>query len=300
LTILINFDRFGLVLQGGLDMKKLILHAFLLIGLLSVSGSAYALDFIKFGTSHDADFWGTPDIYFAPFPSTVEYLAARGKSQTTSVDLTDQNVQDAFNGDFGSFEAVVVSESIDTLSPESYALFTQFVESGGCLILTGDHGDGEDEFLNNTFGYSVVILGNTDQDDMYFIQSGASGTAFAGGPGDLEAADETATFGNTPGSVIYSGSTGVAVFTDEFGAGKVVAIGWDYCCLESEDPPSNTENQILDWYEVVNRAFDECTGTATSFTRPIPTLSEWGLIAMAGILGIFGLFAALRKRKVTA
>jgi len=33
--------------------------------------------------------------------------------------------------------------------------------------------------------------------------------------------------------------------------------------------------------------------------RPIPTLSEWGLIAMAGVLGIIGLLA-IRRRKVTA
>jgi len=34
-------------------------------------------------------------------------------------------------------------------------------------------------------------------------------------------------------------------------------------------------------------------------TTPIPTLSEWGLIAMAGILGIVG-FMVIRRRKVTA
>ena len=33
--------------------------------------------------------------------------------------------------------------------------------------------------------------------------------------------------------------------------------------------------------------------------RPIPTLSEWGLIAMAGVLGIIGLLA-IQRRKVTA
>ena len=33
--------------------------------------------------------------------------------------------------------------------------------------------------------------------------------------------------------------------------------------------------------------------------RPIPTLSEWGLIAMAGVLGIIGLLA-IRRRKATA
>jgi len=33
--------------------------------------------------------------------------------------------------------------------------------------------------------------------------------------------------------------------------------------------------------------------------QPIPTLSEWGLIAMAGVLGIVG-FMVIRRRKVTA
>ena len=32
---------------------------------------------------------------------------------------------------------------------------------------------------------------------------------------------------------------------------------------------------------------------------PIPTLSEWGSIAMAGVLGIIG-FMVIRRRKVTA
>ncbi len=32
----------------------------------------------------------------------------------------------------------------------------------------------------------------------------------------------------------------------------------------------------------------------------VPTLSEWGLIAMAGILGIIGFIMVIRRRKVTA
>ncbi|MCK5391270.1 MAG: IPTL-CTERM sorting domain-containing protein [Deltaproteobacteria bacterium] len=32
----------------------------------------------------------------------------------------------------------------------------------------------------------------------------------------------------------------------------------------------------------------------------IPTLSEWGLIAMSGILGIVGFIMVIRRRKVTA
>lgn len=36
----------------------------------------------------------------------------------------------------------------------------------------------------------------------------------------------------------------------------------------------------------------------TIAARPIPTLSEWGLIAMAGVLGIIGLFAIRRKKAI--
>jgi exosortase sorting signal-containing protein len=43
-------------------------------------------------------------------------------------------------------------------------------------------------------------------------------------------------------------------------------------------------------------AFD--CGVPTGLARPIPTLSEWGLIAMAGVLGIIGLFAIRRKKAV--
>jgi IPTL-CTERM motif len=39
--------------------------------------------------------------------------------------------------------------------------------------------------------------------------------------------------------------------------------------------------------------------SVTVSATPIPTLSEWGLIAMAGVLGIVGLFA-IRRRKLTA
>ncbi|HSC34138.1 MAG TPA: IPTL-CTERM sorting domain-containing protein [Thermodesulfobacteriota bacterium] len=276
-------------------MKKLILNVFLLISILSVSGSSYALDFIKFGTSHDSGFWGTPNVTFSPFPSTVQYLQQRGKNELASVALTDDNVLAAFRGQFGTFEAVVISESINGISPGAYALFNQFVSGGGCLILTGDHASGEDEFLNNTFGYSVGVIDVQIGVDTFPIQPGASGTQFAGGPANLTAANQTSAFSNTPGDVIYSGTTGVGVFTDQFGEGTVTAIGWDYCCTPPNDP-----NEILAWFEVINRAFDTECATFTPVTNPIPTLSEWGLIAMAGILGMIGLFAVMRRRKVTA
>jgi hypothetical protein len=44
---------------------------------------------------------------------------------------------------------------------------------------------------------------------------------------------------------------------------------------------------------------NETIGLCTEAPAAIPTLSEWGLIAMAGVLGIVG-FMVLRRRKVTA
>ncbi|HSC35454.1 MAG TPA: IPTL-CTERM sorting domain-containing protein [Thermodesulfobacteriota bacterium] len=34
--------------------------------------------------------------------------------------------------------------------------------------------------------------------------------------------------------------------------------------------------------------------------NPIPTLSQWGMIAMAGVLGVIGLIVAARRRKAAA
>ena len=45
--------------------------------------------------------------------------------------------------------------------------------------------------------------------------------------------------------------------------------------------------------------FSECVNWDFPEPEGIPTLSEWGLIAMAAILGIVG-FMVLRRRKVTA
>lgn len=41
-------------------------------------------------------------------------------------------------------------------------------------------------------------------------------------------------------------------------------------------------------------------GTLPGPSNPIPTLSEWGLITMAGALGIIGLIVASRRRKAAA
>lgn len=53
-------------------------------------------------------------------------------------------------------------------------------------------------------------------------------------------------------------------------------------------------------FECLDNDTASCTFTNIRESRNIPTLSEWGLIAMAGVLGIAGFIVAMRRRKVTA
>ncbi len=43
-----------------------------------------------------------------------------------------------------------------------------------------------------------------------------------------------------------------------------------------------------------------CVFTNVRSSDPIPTLSEWGLIAMAGLMAVVGLFIVMRRRKAAA
>ncbi len=49
--------------------------------------------------------------------------------------------------------------------------------------------------------------------------------------------------------------------------------------------------------QICNDATGQCVQPAIN--TPIPTISEWGLLALAGILGIIG-FMVIRRRKVSA
>jgi len=40
--------------------------------------------------------------------------------------------------------------------------------------------------------------------------------------------------------------------------------------------------------------------TSPEVITPIPTISQWGLIAMASILGVIGIIMIIRRKKVTA
>ena len=65
----------------------------------------------------------------------------------------------------------------------------------------------------------------------------------------------------------------------------------DFCCDVSWD--SKCVSAAEEFCEV-------CGGTPPLKSESILTLSQWGLIAMAGILGIIGFIMVMRRRKVTA
>jgi hypothetical protein len=68
-------------------------------------------------------------------------------------------------------------------------------------------------------------------------------------------------------------------------------------CVDSSEGPF-----LCQVDDVVDNAFcDQGSGLCTQITgiAPIPTLNEWGLIAMAGVLGIAG-FLIIRRRKAAA
>ena len=98
-------------------------------------------------------------------------------------------------------------------------------------------------------------------------------------------------------SVIVNGSSTV---TEE------VPDGWildDIVCSEIRDvdiddaPPSGVIITCLDDLGGATCTFSN--SLAPAIPAMVPTLSEWGLISMAGVLGIIG-FLVIRRRKVTA
>lgn len=73
-------------------------------------------------------------------------------------------------------------------------------------------------------------------------------------------------------------------------------IGSKFCVINTDGVLPTTLPISDDEYELCRkRLFSGCNLPP----RNVPTLSEWGLIAMAGILGIVG-FIVMRRRKVTA
>ena len=98
-------------------------------------------------------------------------------------------------------------------------------------------------------------------------------------------------------------TTGIArgettTVTEEVPPGWILDVDEEECTGDADIFIFNEPNGLR-----FNCESDNATVTCTFFNvklpTNIPTLSEWGLIAMAGVLGIIGLLA-IRRRKITA
>lgn len=79
--------------------------------------------------------------------------------------------------------------------------------------------------------------------------------------------------------------------TNEFNCAETPSLNG--CPMPIGDNPNEFLGFLID--SSCNNETDLCSGFVVE--RDVPTLSEWGLIAMAGVLGIIG-FMVIRRRKV--
>lgn len=95
-------------------------------------------------------------------------------------------------------------------------------------------------------------------------------------------------------TVRRSGVGGLGYFVSEGGVD-------DNICILSQDTIPVLFVTISDEeYEDCRERLIQGCNLPLQRVSPIPTLSEWGMIAMAGVLGVIGLYAASRRRKAAA
>lgn len=89
----------------------------------------------------------------------------------------------------------------------------------------------------------------------------------------------------------------------EQGHAGSVPIGQGCCqfpggCFNLDDDPILCDGQFIE-NAICNEDAGVCVSRISPIASPVPTLSEWGLIAMAAVLGIAGYLIA-RRRRVSA
>ena len=141
------------------------------------------------------------------------------------------------------------------------------------------------------------------------------------GPCDIIIQKEADPADNTPFDFLITGDhPGEFTLKDPSASSTIIPIGFEDIVTVTEEVPSGwildeniecTKAELITVTNVPNGRTFKCLNESTSvktvtctffnvnIERNVPTLSQWGLIAMAGILGIVG-FMVMRRRKVTA
>jgi hypothetical protein len=229
-------------------------------------------------------------------------LIAQGHTVTTFTGTSAQ----AFNTALAGKSILVIPElQNNNLSPalDQEAAFTisLFVNNGGTLMMF-DPGDGDPlAVLNKAFpGFQLTSAGGAV--GTIAKAPGAVGTPFENGPATLPInlnATDTILTSSLPASglsfpassrVIYADDNGNAVVAMiTVGGGHIVVFGWDWF------DAAPVGSQDGGWLSVL-----DTTGNAVVGTQPIPTLSEWAMIAMAALLLVTGVAAMRRQRPLAA
>ena len=146
-----------------------------------------------------------------------------------------------------------------------------------------------------TFGDMALNL----NDNLFYAVTGAGAGV---NPGDLVTLDIIA------GTTSLIGPTGLGISLSSmwadasgnvFGGDRFTGLVYQF---DTQTGSSTVigETIISPGDEGPVEGFSCSTSLGPFAARPIPTLSQWGLIAMAGILGIVGFIMVMRRRKATA
>ena len=174
-----------------------------------------------------------------------------------------------------------------TRSLISFVILTMLVGLG-FLVLIANQAKAENECI-----LTVTKVADPADDTVFtFLGTGDDNFSF-------ELSDPT-----NPTSVGFISDGNTVTITEELPHGWILD---KIECTELPNDCGDTPCLIITIDEETNSITGECLdddeGSYTFFNVKlpinIPTLSEWGLIAMAGILGIVG-YLVLRRRKVTA
>lgn len=187
-------------------------------------------------------------------------VAAIGDTYSTFTP-DDAGWASVLSGASGPFDAILVGENSGSASPATQASIASYVSNGGRVIVASDH-NGNVNFMNAVFGYATSVAYGCGFDDSVAgsLQPGAAGTTFAGGPptvGNLSCTSALNLASVPAGAqTIYAGTGTSLAFGADYGSGRVVWLGWDYCC-------GGSTAQNDDWYLVLDNSI-EFTGLFTT------------------------------------
>lgn len=208
----------------------------LLLALVFSTSAAHAGNIFFSGGSHPLD---------------SARLAAVGHTSTVFSD-TDAGWAGVLSGANGSFDAILVGENIyRSLSPATKSSIASYVTGGGRIIVASDH-VGNTAFLNSVFGFATTLNYGCVSDESVAgsLQPAATGTEFAGGPATVANLSCTSALNSASlpagAESIYSGTGTSVAFGAEYGAGRVVWLGYDFYGSAS------TAMHIDDWYLVLD------------------------------------------------